>query len=93
MLFLTLDFGSDLLSGVRVVNNYSPLLFAHNTAIVLDGLLQLVSPFTVLSDGVDSVVRSDPLDYLRALGLSLIQCVVLLAAATRTLGRRGVPRR
>ena len=93
VLFLTLHFGSDLLSSVRVVNNYSPLLFARNAVIVLDRVLQFVSPFSVLSDGVDAVVRSDPLDYLRALGLSLLQGGLLLAAATRTLGRRGVRHR
>jgi hypothetical protein len=93
VLFLALHFGSDLLSGVRVVNNYNPLLFARNAVIVLDGVLQLVSPFSALSDGVDAVVRGDPLDYLRALGLSLLQGAVLLAVATRTLARRGVRRR
>ena len=37
--FLAVRFGSELLTGVRVANNYSPLLFARDTAIGLDRLL------------------------------------------------------
>ena len=91
-LFLAVRFGSELLSGVRVANNYSPLLFARDGAIWLDRLLGLVSPFTALENGVDAVVRGDPLAYVGALTLSLVHCAVLLAAAVRVLQRRGVRR-
>ncbi len=91
-LFLAVRFGSDLLSGVRVANNYSPLLFARDGAIWLDRLLGLVSPFTALENGVDAVVRGDPLAYVGALTLSLVHCAVLLAAAVWVLQRRGVRR-
>ena len=91
-LFLAVRFGSELLSGVRVANNYSPLLFARDGAIWLDRLLGLVSPFTALENGVDAVVRGDPLAYVGALGVSLVQGAVLLAAAVWALQRRGVRR-
>ena len=89
---LAVRFGSELLSGVRVANNYSPLLFVRDLAIGLDRLLGLVSPFSALENGVDAVVRSDPLAYGGALTLSLVQGGVLLAAAVWTLQRRGVRR-
>jgi ABC-type transport system involved in multi-copper enzyme maturation permease subunit len=91
-LFLTVHFGSELLSGVRVANNYSPLLLVRDLAIGLDRLLRLLSPFTALENGVDAVVRGDSLAYLEALTLSLGQCAVLLTAAIWALQRRGVRR-
>ena len=90
--FLAVRFGSELLTGVRVANNYSPLLFARDTAIGLDRLLGLISPFTALENGVDAVVRGDPLAYLGAFTLSLVQAAVLLGAAVWALQRRGVRR-
>jgi ABC-type transport system involved in multi-copper enzyme maturation permease subunit len=89
---LAVRFGSELLSGVRVANNYSPLLFARDMTIGLDRLLSLVSPFTALENGVDAVVRGDPLAYVGALALSVAQSAVLLVASVWALRRGGVRR-
>ncbi len=92
VLFLAIRFGSELLSGIRVANNSSPLLFLRELAIFLDHLAGYVSPFSVFQSGVDAVVRGDGPAYLAAVLLLCLQCAALLAASVRLLGRRGVRR-
>jgi ABC-2 type transport system ATP-binding protein len=91
-LFLAIRIGSELLSGIQVTNNYSPLLFLRSLVLTLDLLLGYISPFSVFQDGVDALVRSDPGGYLAAILLATAQCVVLVATAVRLLGRRSVRR-
>ena len=56
-------------------------------------LLGLVSPFSALENGVDALVRGDPLAYVGALSLSLVQAAVLLAAAVWPRQRGRLPAR
>lgn len=92
VLFLVVRLGSELLGGIAVPNNLSPLLFARELALVLDRLLGLVSPFAQLESGIDAVVRGDALAYLSAVALAALNAVVLLAASVAVLRRRGVRR-
>lgn len=90
--FLALHFGAQLLSGVRLANNFSPLLFARDLTLALDAVLSYVSPYAVFENGVDAVVRQSFLDYVVALLLSCVHVVVLLAGAIYLLQRKGVRR-
>ncbi|TAK26014.1 MAG: ATP-binding cassette domain-containing protein [Chloroflexota bacterium] len=92
LLLLAARFSSEILSGITVANNYSPLLYARDLAIVVDRVLGYVSPFATLESGIDAVVRADLLGYAWALALSTAQCIGLLAAATRWLAHHGVRR-
>jgi ABC-type transport system involved in multi-copper enzyme maturation permease subunit len=92
ILFLAIHFGSQLLSGVRLANNFSPLLLVRDLSIWLDVIVSVVSPFAVLETGVDAVVRRSFGEYLGTLALSCVHCVVLLTAAVYFLQRKGVRR-
>jgi ABC-type transport system involved in multi-copper enzyme maturation permease subunit len=91
-LFLSIHLGAELLSGVPVTNNFSPLLFVRELFIGLDAVVSYVSPFALFQKGVDAVVRGSALEYLGVLALSCVQCAVLLTAAVGLLERRGVRR-
>ncbi len=91
-LFLAIRLGAELLSGIPVTNNSSPLLLLRNVMLALDTIVEYISPFSVLQRGIDALVRGDALGYLAAIGLSCGQCVLLLIAAVRLLGRRSVRR-
>jgi ABC-type transport system involved in multi-copper enzyme maturation permease subunit len=92
ILFLAIHFGSQLLSGVRLANNFSPLLLVRDLTIGLDTVVSVVSPFAVFETGVDAVVRHSVVDYVSMLLLSCVHCVVLLAGAVYFLQRKGVRR-
>jgi ABC-type transport system involved in multi-copper enzyme maturation permease subunit len=92
VLFLAIHFGSQLLSGVPLANNFSPLLFVRDLTIWLDAIVSVVSPFAVLESGVDAVVRRSFAEYLGMLALSTAHCVILLALAIHFLQRKGVRR-
>jgi ABC-type multidrug transport system ATPase subunit/ABC-type transport system involved in multi-copper enzyme maturation permease subunit len=91
-LFLAIRFGSELLSGVQVTNNVSPLLFLRDLAVRLDVVAGYVSPFSVFQSGVDAAVRADWGRYLAAILLSCLQSAALLEASVRLLRWRGVRR-
>jgi ABC-type transport system involved in multi-copper enzyme maturation permease subunit len=90
--FLAVRVGAELLSGLTVANNLSPLLFLRDLALGLDRALGLVSPFALFQDGVDAAVRGDAAGYAAALALSALECAILLLLAVRALERRGVRR-
>lgn len=90
--FLAIHFGSQLLSGIRLANNFSPLLFVRDLTIGLDAIVGVVSPFAVFETGVDAVVRHSFVDYLSMLLLSALHCVVLLVGSVYLLRRKGVRR-
>jgi ABC-2 type transport system ATP-binding protein len=91
-LFLAIRFGSALLSGVQVTNNFSPLLFLRDFAVSLDVVVGYVSPFSVFQSGVEALVRADSGAYLFAILVSCVQAALLLAASVRLLAWRGVRR-
>ena len=91
-LFLAIRVGSELLSGIAVPNNVSPLLLLRNVVLALDMVVWYVSPFALFQSGVDALVRQDLGAYVSAILFSCVQCVVLLTASTWMLGRRGVRR-
>jgi ABC-type transport system involved in multi-copper enzyme maturation permease subunit len=92
VLFLAIHFGSQLLSGIRLSNNFSPLIFVRDLTIGLDAIVSVVSPFAVLETGVDAVVRHSVVDYVTMVLLSCAHCVVLLVGAIYFLRRKGVRR-
>ena len=91
-LFLAIRVGSELLSGIAVTNNVSPLLILRNVVLALDAIAGYVSPFGLFQSGVDALVRQDLVGYLSAILLSCLQCAVLLMVSVRLLARRGVRR-
>jgi ABC-type transport system involved in multi-copper enzyme maturation permease subunit len=91
-LFLLIHFGGEVLSAAPVTNNFSPLLFARELFLTLDGVVGYISPFGVFEKGVDAVVRGSVGEYLAMALLALAQCALLLSAAVRLLERRGVRR-
>jgi len=91
-LLLAIRAASELLSGIQVTNNVSPLLFLRGAVLTLDRLAGYVSPFGLLQSGIDAVVRGDWAWYLGAIVISCLQCAALLAASVCLLGRRGVRR-
>jgi ABC-type transport system involved in multi-copper enzyme maturation permease subunit len=90
--FLALHIGAQYLSGIRLANNFSPLLFARDVTIGLDAVLSYASPYAVFENGVDAVVRQSVPDYLMAIALSCVHVVVLLVGAIYLLQRKGVRR-
>jgi ABC-type transport system involved in multi-copper enzyme maturation permease subunit len=90
--FLALHLGAQYLSGIRLANNFSPLLFARDLTIGLDAVLSYASPYAVFENGVDAVVRQSLPDYLFALLLSSVHVGVLLIGAIFLLQRKGVRR-
>jgi ABC-2 type transport system ATP-binding protein len=90
--FLAIRAGSELLSGITVTNNVSPLLVLRNVVVGLDTAIGYISPFGLFQNGVDALVRQDIGGYLLAIVLCCLQCVLLLAASVRLLARRGVRR-
>jgi ABC-type transport system involved in multi-copper enzyme maturation permease subunit len=91
-LFLAIRVGSELLSGIAVTNNVSPLLVLRNVVLALDATAGYVSPFGLFQSGVDALVRQDLVAYVSMILLSCLQCAVLLTASARLLARRGVRR-
>jgi ABC-type transport system involved in multi-copper enzyme maturation permease subunit len=90
--FLALHLGAQYLSGVRLANNFSPLLFARDLTIGLDAGVSYASPYAVFENGVDAVVRQSLSDYLLALLLSCVHVGILLVGAIYLLQRKGVRR-
>jgi ABC-type transport system involved in multi-copper enzyme maturation permease subunit len=90
--FLTLHVGAQYLSGIRLANNFSPLLFARDLTIYLDAILSYASPYAVFENGVDAIVRQSVVDYVEAILLSCVHVAILLVAATYLLQRKGVRR-
>jgi ABC-type transport system involved in multi-copper enzyme maturation permease subunit len=90
--FLAVRVGSELLSGIVVTNNVSPLLILRNVVLALDAVVGYVSPFSLFQSGVDALVRQDVVGYLAAVALSCLQCALLLVVSMRLLARRGVRR-
>ncbi|MBV9357306.1 MAG: ABC transporter ATP-binding protein/permease [Chloroflexi bacterium] len=91
-LFLAIRFGSDLLSGLQVTNNFNSLLFLRDLVVGLDSVVAYISPFSVFQSGVEAAVRSDLGGYLLAIAISCLQAAVLLVAAVQLLAWRGVRR-
>jgi ABC-type transport system involved in multi-copper enzyme maturation permease subunit len=91
-LLLAIRVGSELLSGIPVTNNVSPLLVVRNAVVALDAAAGYISPFGVFQGGVDALVRQDLAAYAGAILLAVLQCTLLLAVAVRLLGRRSVRR-
>ena len=92
VLFLAVRVGSELLSGIPVTNNVSPLLLLRNTVVGLDAVVGYVSPFSTFQRGVDALVRQDLASYFGAIVLSCLHCALLVTISARLLGRRGVRR-
>jgi ABC-type transport system involved in multi-copper enzyme maturation permease subunit len=92
VLFLAIRLGSELLSGIPVTNNVSPLLLLRNGVVALDAVVGYVSPFSTFQRGVDALVRQDLLAYLGAITLSCLHCALLVTLSVRLLARRGVRR-
>jgi len=92
LLFLAIRVGSEILSGIQVTNNVSPLLLVRNIVGALDTLVGYVSPFSTFQRGVDALVRQDLAGYLGAILLSCLHCALLLTLSVYLLGRRGVRR-
>jgi hypothetical protein len=90
--FLAIRVGSELLSAITVTNNVSPLLLLRNLVLAVDAVAGYVSPFGLFQSGVDGLVRQDLVAYLSAIGLSCLQCALLLMVSVRLLARRGVRR-
>ena len=91
-IFLAIRIGSELLSGIAVTNNVSPLLVLRGVVLAIDAVAGYASPFGLFQSGVDGLVRQDLLAYLSAILLSCLQCAVLLFVSVRLLARRGVRR-
>ncbi|MFN8524641.1 MAG: ATP-binding cassette domain-containing protein [Chloroflexota bacterium] len=92
VILLALRAGSELLGGIQVSNNFSPLLWAREVIVRLDALIAYVSPFSVLQDGVDAIVRTDFGAIVAAFILAILECALLTALAIRLLARRGARR-
>jgi ABC-2 type transport system ATP-binding protein len=91
-LFLAIRFGSDLLSGLQITNNFNSLLFLRDFVVTLDTVVDYLSPFSVFQSGVEAAVRSDAGGYLLAIVVSCLQAAVLLVIAIQLLAWRGVRR-
>jgi ABC-type transport system involved in multi-copper enzyme maturation permease subunit len=91
-LLLAIRAGSEILSGIQVTNNVSPLLLLRNAVLALDAAAGYVSPFGVFQGGVDALVRQDLAAYAGAIVLSCLHCALLLTLSVRLLGRRSVRR-
>jgi ABC-type transport system involved in multi-copper enzyme maturation permease subunit len=91
-LLLAIRGGSELLSGITLTNNVSPLLLLRNGVLALDALAGYVSPFGVFQGGVDALVRQDLVAYVGAIVLACLHCALLLVLSIWLLGRRSVRR-
>jgi ABC-type multidrug transport system ATPase subunit/ABC-type transport system involved in multi-copper enzyme maturation permease subunit len=91
-IFLAIHLGSAMLSGIRLTSSLRPLVYARDLAVALDAALGYVSPVAAFQHGVDALMRDEPWAYLRAVLLSTVQSVVLVAAAVRALRWTGVRR-
>jgi hypothetical protein len=91
-LLLAIRAGSELLSGIPVTNNVSPLLLLRTAVLALDAVASYVSPFGVFQGGIDALVRQDLAAYVGAIVLSCLHCALLLTLSVRLLGRRSVRR-
>jgi hypothetical protein len=92
VVFLAIRIGSELLSGIPLTNNVSPLLLLRNVMLAMDTGIGYVSPFGLFQRGVDGLVRQDWIAYLSAILLSCGQVAVLLWVSVCLLARRGVRR-
>ena len=90
--FLALRIGSELLSGITVTTNVSPLLLLRNGVVAVDAAVGYISPFGLFQSGVDALVRGDLTAYVVTIALSCLQVAILLLLAVRLLARRGVRR-
>ncbi len=91
-LFLAIRFGSDLLGGLQITNNFNSLLFLRDFVVTLDTVVDYLSPFSVFQSGVEAAVRSDAGGYVLAIAVSCLQAAVLLVIAVQLLAWRGVRR-
>jgi ABC-type transport system involved in multi-copper enzyme maturation permease subunit len=89
-LLLAIRVAADLLGGIVVANNQSPLLFARDLFVVLDAIAARLSPFALFQDGVDAASRGEYVGYVMALGIALVHVAALMWAAIRLLEARGV---
>jgi len=89
-LLLATRVAADLLGGIVVANNQSPLLFARDLFLILDAIAARLSPFSLFQDGVDAASRGEYVGYLTAMGVAMLHVVALMWAAIRLLDARGL---